>query len=55
MVMPDPVQFPLGSMEEVEDFEGKLKDPANSQLKQIVVRFFCLFCYHLITISFILH
>ncbi|KAG7483514.1 hypothetical protein MATL_G00039220 [Megalops atlanticus] len=37
MEMPDPVQFPLGSMEELEDFEDWLKDPANSQPKQRVI------------------
>lgn len=40
--MPDPVQFSLGLMEEVEDFEDHLKDPANSHLKQSVVSFLSL-------------
>ncbi len=40
MEVPDPIQFPLTSMEEVEDFEGWLKDPANSQQKQSVVSLF---------------
>ncbi|XP_030592101.1 uncharacterized protein LOC115784866 isoform X5 [Archocentrus centrarchus] len=35
--IPDPVQFPLQSMEEVENFEKWLKDPANSHLKQSVI------------------
>ncbi|XP_074495889.1 uncharacterized protein LOC141770126 [Sebastes fasciatus] len=37
MERPVPVQFPLGSMEEVENFGDWLKDPANSQLKQRVI------------------
>lgn len=46
--MPDPVQFPLKSMDEVEEFENWLKDPANSQQKQRLVSVF----HHLIAILF---
>lgn len=46
--VPDPIQFPLTSMEDVEDFEDWLKDPAHSQQKQVVVS--CFLCYHLIKI-----
>ncbi|XP_063735225.1 uncharacterized protein LOC134861729 [Eleginops maclovinus] len=37
MDIPECVQFPLDTMEEVQDFEDWLKDPANSQSKQGVI------------------
>ncbi|XP_034552325.1 uncharacterized protein LOC117821885 [Notolabrus celidotus] len=37
-VSPDPIKFPLTSMEEVEAFEDWLKDPANSHQKQSMIR-----------------
>lgn len=41
MEMPDnPVDFPLTSMEEVENFEEWLRNPANNQIKLSVVSFF---------------
>lgn len=36
-LLPNTIQFPLDSMEEVDDFENWLQDPANSQQRHSMV------------------
>lgn len=44
--MSDPVQFPLGNIEAVDDFEEWLKNPANSQVRQNVVSLSSAILFH---------